>query len=629
MNREVKISRPIILVLFLLMGVNASIAQVINGYAEVTALAGSVLTVSSVDEAGDAFEDGEQVIIMQMQDDVIGANTTNVASFGDLSAIASAGLYEIATISSHTESSGTPTSITISGALTNAYNTGANSKVQIITYPTFGSPDYTTTANMSAKDWNGTTGGVIAFTVAGVLTLAHNISADAAGFRGGSVSSNFYSGGTSCDATLYIRTSNHTRAGQKGEGIYNTTTTDHEYARGKILNGGGGGAERINAGGGGGGNYTEGGIGGRGWNSGSGCNPEAGGLGGIGLAGSINVNRVFMGGGGGGGQQNNSNGSSGGDGGGIILMKAGTVSTSCGSSASISAVGVTAANGTNDGQGGGGAGGSLVLDVDNWAVAGSCPLTIAASGGDGGDANTGGTHAGGGGGGQGVVFYSSAEPTTNITTETENGNGGSNCGSCTSAGGGSGTNGDGVVDVSSGPLPIVLLSFTAKAMENHSVLLEWKTAAEINNDYFTIERSEAAGNWEDLATINGAGNSTLVTKYSTLDKSPNPANYYRLKQTDFDGQFSYSQIVAVNFSETISGNPIVIYPNPTEGQITIEGILPRPEEVVVFNAMGQNVTRMTSTIEANEVRTVIDLSNLDSGLYYIRTRTTASKVYKQ
>ena len=68
--------------------------QVINGYAKVTAITGTtLLTVNNIDESGDTFEDGEFAIVMQMQDDVIGVNTNNNSSFGDLNSIGSAGNY--------------------------------------------------------------------------------------------------------------------------------------------------------------------------------------------------------------------------------------------------------------------------------------------------------------------------------------------------------------------------------------------------------------------------------------------------------------------------------------------------------------------------------------------------------
>tara|TARA_B100000809_G_scaffold263609_1_gene317261 strand:+ start:5592 stop:6149 length:558 start_codon:yes stop_codon:yes gene_type:complete len=147
-----------------------------NGYAK----------VSNVDEINATFEDGDRVIIIQMQNDVIGS-TGNNASLGSLGAILSAGLFELATISPHTEVVGLPNSITVSSTLLNAFNTGANSSLQIITYPTLGSPDYVTTSNMSAKSWNGNTGGVLAFNVNGVLTLAYNIEVNEDGFRGAGI----------------------------------------------------------------------------------------------------------------------------------------------------------------------------------------------------------------------------------------------------------------------------------------------------------------------------------------------------------------------------------------------------------------------------------------------------------
>ena len=140
--REVVISFIVLLASFI--GSNAYSQVIVNGYAEVTGISGTTLTVGSVDQSDDTFQDGEQAIIMQMQDDVIGANTANTSNFGDLDNIQSAGLYEVVTIS---DVSGMPGTLVINGPLTNTYNTGPNSSVQIITYPTLdgGGGDYTTT----------------------------------------------------------------------------------------------------------------------------------------------------------------------------------------------------------------------------------------------------------------------------------------------------------------------------------------------------------------------------------------------------------------------------------------------------------------------------------------------------
>ncbi|MCK6650293.1 MAG: DUF2341 domain-containing protein, partial [Bacteroidia bacterium] len=94
------------------------------------------------------------------------------------------------------------------------------------------------------------------------------------------------------------------------------------------------------------------------------------------------------------------------------------------------------------------------------------------------------------------------------------------------------------------PLPIELLSFTAQYV-GENVKLRWETSSEHNNDYFTIERSADGTNFSDIGTVNGAGNSSVHQNYQFIDHDPYEAiTYYRLKQTDFDGAFSRSHIVA-------------------------------------------------------------------------------------
>jgi hypothetical protein len=106
-------------------------------------------------------------------------------------------------------------------------------------------------------------------------------------------------------------------------------------------------------------------------------------------------------------------------------------------------------------------------------------------------------------------------------------------------------------------LPIELLDFTAKIV-NQGVKLTWITAAEINNDFFTIERSRNGVNWETLTFVQGAGNSNQVLTYTWEDDQPlNGISYYRLKQTDFDGQFEFFSPVAVNFNSSVSKSEIV------------------------------------------------------------------------
>lgn len=179
------------------------------------------------------------------------------------------------------------------------------------------------------------------------------------------------------------------------------------------------------------------------------------------------------------------------------------------------------------------------------------------------------------------------------------------------------------------PLPIKLLNFTATLIDNNSVKLDWQTASEINNDYFTVERSTNASAWEELSIVNGAGNSSALIKYQTIDRNPFSNNsYYRLKQTDFDGQFEYSQIRSVDIENNIASS-IKIFPNPTKDQITIIANSLESEQIKIYNVLEQDVTGITEIISDKESILVIDLSSLTTGMYYIKSQTTANKVYKQ
>ncbi|MDW8296934.1 MAG: hypothetical protein RMJ97_08625, partial [Raineya sp.] len=505
-----------------------SYAQVVNGYARVTNIAGNQVTISTaageINETADTFDNGDLIIIMQMQDNVIGS-TANDATFGNLGSIQSAGLYEIRQIVSQV--SGPPRVLTLDAAPSNTYNLGANSSVQVITFRRFGSPNYTSTSNMSALAWNGNIGGVLAIDVPGIFTLAHNLSADGAGFRGGGNDVNNVAG---CDAATYFSATGGDYA-PKGEGIYRNTNPNYAAARGKILNGGGGG-NTHNGGGGGGSNFSAGGTGGPGWGGSSTtpCSPGVGGIGGVGLNAHININRVFMGGGGGTGERNNNLTTNGGNGGGIIIIRAATLQTTgvCGTPLSITANGLAGASPTSDGAGGGGGGGSIIFIVDNWNVSPTCTINVRANGGNGGNVNHSAIHGGGGGGGQGVIFYTTPAP-ANVSNITSQGQGGCNRNPCDSRADDGENIGTNVFFNSSTPLPVDLLNFSAKAIAHRSAKIEWLIANTINVEKFILERSVDMLNWQPNYTqkYNRENYYTYVD-----DEIDNNLVYYRLKIID-------------------------------------------------------------------------------------------------
>lgn len=606
------ISKLLFLLLFLSI-YSFSTAQIINSYASITGVAGTNITISAVaaevDETAGLFMVGDRVIIMQMQDNVIGT-TADAAGFGDVGTIAAAGLYEVSTITARTG-----TSITLA-TLANTFNTGANSSLQLISFPTFCTRGATT-----GLPWDGNIGGVIAFRCAGTMTLNGTIDGNEIGFRGGAVSDAALGTG-GCGTTPFISNSN--THGEKGESIYRISDNNYRYALGKIINGGGGGIDH-NGGGGGGGNFTAGGQGGNGWNgSAAGCTPSAGGYGGELLSTYINLNRAFMGGGGGGAEQNNNFGTSGVRGGGIVIIEANQIITSCPGPVSITVNGATSLNttgGGNDSAGGAGAGGSIIFRVNNFTLAATCPITATANGGNGGTANFDTTHGGGGGGGQGVVIFANGCPNNiqNINVNTNNGSGGCNVATppnpCpSSAGSGSGVNGTGII--CDALLPIEWLSLDAEYKNNQSII-DWKTTINKELDYFIVERSSNGKDWKKIGKV--MTSQTIASSYSTLDYQfidkewVAQLTYYRINQFDKNGSSQYSPVVSVNPKRT---GELTIYPNPAKDKLYISYLNQnRPIQITIISSIGKLIS--VNQIENTNNEVELNIAHLSAGIYLI------------
>ena len=177
------------------------------------------------------------------------------------------------------------------------------------------------------------------------------------------------------------------------------------------------------------------------------------------------------------------------------------------------------------------------------------------------------------------------------------------------------------------PLPIELMHFQAKAIDNEFVELKWLTASETNNDYFTVQRSKDGINWIDLFEVDGAGNSSTLIDYLELDRDPIIGqSYYRLKQTDYDGAFEYSNSQSV-FIE-INSQEILVYPNPTNDQITIIGSEQELSEIRLFNTLGQEITSQVFIEFSNPEMAHIELIDLAPGIFQLKTKTLAEKVIK-
>jgi hypothetical protein len=183
------------------------------------------------------------------------------------------------------------------------------------------------------------------------------------------------------------------------------------------------------------------------------------------------------------------------------------------------------------------------------------------------------------------------------------------------------------IDLTLTSLPIELISFKARNILN-TVQLDWQTASETNNRLFIIERSTDQTSWEAINSAQGAGNATELRRYSVIDKSPLlGVSYYRLKQVDHDGKYTFSNIesIAINDSKNTS---ISIYPNPATDQLSIIGNQSELSQIKIFNVWGQDITALTDIRQTSSTQLAVNLPGLAKGLYYIKTNTMINKVYK-
>jgi len=146
-----------------------------------------------------------------------------------------------------------------------------------------------------------------------------------------------------------------------------------------------------------------------------------------------------------------------------------------------------------------------------------------------------------------------------------------------------------------------------------TVQLSWNTTTEINSKGFDVQRSADQAHWQSLhfeTSKASGGNSTQPLSYKYTDAHPAQGlNYYRLQQTDLDGKPQWSNIVPI---EVNSGGNITVYPNPTDGKVTVIGTA-NGDILKVYNSIGAEVLKQTSS----GANTQLDLSNKIAGLYFI------------
>lgn len=175
------------------------------------------------------------------------------------------------------------------------------------------------------------------------------------------------------------------------------------------------------------------------------------------------------------------------------------------------------------------------------------------------------------------------------------------------------------------PLPVELLSFKATLTSENTVELDWITKSESNNDYFTLQHSGDGVKWQTLSKIDGAGNSSSPIYYVHEHQAPLLGiNYYRLKQTDFNGDYSYSSIQSVSLTSLESG--FIVYPNPSNGTISVQADQNLLDELIVYNVLGEVVKPIVAH-DGNQPNTLtVDFTHLEKGIYFLRSGQLVTKV---
>lgn len=598
-----------------------NVSGVVNTYIDVTAVnvPSNSITVSSA--AG--FSVGDQVLLIQMQGATI--SQTDDANYGTISSYANAGNYEILHICDIVGNV-----VTFAEVMLKTYT--PSGKVQMIYMPVYANANISG-SSLSCQAWNGTTGGVLVLEVTGTLNFGtQNIDVSGLGFRGPAAAINSGSCSFTLDATYYQPITNTAVLSRKAEGIANEIL-NKETGRGPQANGGGGG-NNHNGGGGGGGNYGYGGAGGvrvKSSNFTCGSNP---GVNSKNLVAGYALNKVFMGGGGGAGNGNNVGlaSESGEDGGAIVIIRAGNIT---GNNRSILADGIdVVGNSDSDGAGGGGAGGTVFLEVGSYTG----NLNISVTGGNGGSTDNSGTsncNGPGGGGGGGLIWVSAgALPGAIIPTLTGGTNGiiatttQANCtlGSANQsvAGQVGGTLTGLLLNESTTnyagcalPMPVELISFSGYS-ENRKVYLNWQSAFEQNNDFYSLLRSNSGENFEEIGTVDAVGNSLTTEAYSFVDEHPSDGiNYYRLVQRDVDGAQTLLGTLAVDLQGGAYHLKIVPNPVTESGEFQCYVAENLDARYFIMDVMGHRIQSSTISLSEGFNSVPLQLENMASGNYIL------------
>jgi hypothetical protein len=174
------------------------------------------------------------------------------------------------------------------------------------------------------------------------------------------------------------------------------------------------------------------------------------------------------------------------------------------------------------------------------------------------------------------------------------------------------------------PLPVTLSTFTATT-KAADALLSWTTVSETNNKGFEVERSINGRTFEKVGFVKGAGNSNRISNYGltdvrAFDVTNSNILYYRLKQLDFNGKYSYSQVVRVT-KNAEAANALSVYPNPYSSAygVSFNAAKDGVATIEMLDLQGKVVATIDAAITSgNNLVPITEANNLNTGIYFVR-----------
>ena len=191
-----------------------------------------------------------------------------------------------------------------------------------------------------------------------------------------------------------------------------------------------------------------------------------------------------------------------------------------------------------------------------------------------------------------------------------------------------GTNGYDVVAPGEALLPLNWLGFEAKTEANHTVVLNWQTASEKDNEFFSVERSKYGTEWQEITRVPGSNNAVEVSNYQIKDSDPiTGTSYYRIKQVDFSGAFSYSSVKSVRIHR--DGTTLNVYPNPAVDQIIIENPSNNLSNLRLYDLLGRDMSSMIVINDQDDHLVTMEMSQLPQGTFVLKSDHLSKIIVKQ